>query len=508
MKKFTTFGAAIVVGALLFSGAGAAVAAEPSEWSDPVDVTAHGFAAYDQQLAVLPDGSLVAVWMWKAFSGDNSSIQTSTSGDNGATWSAAIDLTDGSDNANQPQVAVSPDGSVTVIWQEFIDGAWIARTRMSATPGTNWPTSAMSLSAAGGSVDDLRLAVSSDGLATVVWRRYSGSEWIVQTRTSDTSSAFGSDLPIDLSEVGENAYDPQLAVSSDGSVTVVWRRSNGSNDIVQTRTSDTPGTSWPNSAIDLSEVGYNAYNQALAVSSDGSVTVVWRRANGTNTIVQTRTSETPGTSWPTSAIDLSATGQDADNPKVAVSSDGSVTVVWRRSNGAEDIVQTKTSTTPSTDWPTSAIDLSATGQFASEPELAVGPDGSLLAVWVWSSGGRTFIQGSDSNDNGATWSTSVEISSTDFTEDRASAAYSADGTPIAAWSARIASSGALMETMADSDEPGGFIEFSYRLTADNAAAGLPATGAPVPVPLAIGGVLALMVGAGVLVWSRARVTTK
>ena len=61
-------------------------------------------------------------------------------------------------------------------------------------------------------------------------------------------------LPVNLSATGQNAYDPQVAMSSDGTYqTITWRRSNGTNDIIQAATSSDNGATW--TTTDLSATG-------------------------------------------------------------------------------------------------------------------------------------------------------------------------------------------------------------------------------------------------------------
>jgi hypothetical protein len=76
--------------------------------------------------------------------------------------------------------------------------------------------------------------VSSTGLATAVWYRWNGSEDIIQSSTSQNGGAWST--PIDLSATGQDAYDPEVTVSSTGLVTAVWYRWNGSSDIIQSST--------------------------------------------------------------------------------------------------------------------------------------------------------------------------------------------------------------------------------------------------------------------------------
>ena len=77
-----------------------------------------------------------------------------------------------------------------------------------------------------------------------------------------------------------------MATDSSGNSHVAWRRSNGSNQIVQYVKIDSSGT--PGTVEDLSATGQSAYNLHLTTDSSGNSHVVWRRSNGSNFIIQYR----------------------------------------------------------------------------------------------------------------------------------------------------------------------------------------------------------------------------
>src|SRR5436190_23628568 len=68
-----------------------------------------------------------------------------------------------------------------------------------------------------------------------------------------------------------------------------------------------------------------------------------------------------------SPVDVSTTGQDAIVPQVAMDAAGDAMAVWRRSNGANNIVQA--AVRPAGGSFGAAIDVSATGQDADQPQV-------------------------------------------------------------------------------------------------------------------------------------------
>jgi hypothetical protein len=75
----------------------------------------------------------------------------------------------------------------------------------------------------------------------------------------------------------------------------------------------------------------------VAFDASGNALAVWDRSNGTNQIVQS--SFRPAGGAFAAPVDLSATGQDASAPQVAFGASGKAIAVWQRSNGTNEIVQ-------------------------------------------------------------------------------------------------------------------------------------------------------------------------
>src|SRR6202011_2252964 len=89
--------------------------------------------------------------------------------------------------------------------------------------------------------------------------------------------------PVDVSATGQNAFRPHVAFDAAGDSVAVWIRSNGTNNIVQAAIRPAGGSFAP--VVDLSAAGQNANQPRVSISPAGDAIVVWQRSNGTNTIV-------------------------------------------------------------------------------------------------------------------------------------------------------------------------------------------------------------------------------
>jgi LPXTG-motif cell wall-anchored protein len=247
--------------------------------------------------------------------------------------------------------------------------------------------------------------VDSTGLVTAVWTRKVGTDYIIQSSTSQSGRAWVG--PDDVSIAGVYASNPKVTVDSSGLVTAVWVRDDGNHEIIQSSTSQSGGP-WSSPPANLSAIGEDASSPQVTVDSDGLATAVWQRSNGANTIIQSSTSLN-GVPWSSPPANLSAIGEDASSPQVTVDSDGLATAVWQRFQGGTRFIQSSSSLEGGT-WST-GVNVSLSGDNSFNSQVTVDSNGLVTAIWE-RSGTQKRIQSSTSLD-GVTWSTPVNLFITD-----------------------------------------------------------------------------------------------
>jgi hypothetical protein len=351
------------------------------------------------QVVVDSDGRATVVW--DRNNGDNYIVQSSTSLDGGE-WAAPDDLSATGANAVVPQVSVNADGTAVAVWSRSNGSNTIIQSSTSINGG-EWSTPVDDLSEVGGDAFHPQVTVDATGTAIAVWSRSNGTNTIIQASTRPSGGSWST--PVDLSAAGEDATNPQVTVDADGTAIAVWTRSNGTNDIVQASTRPSGG-SWTTPADNLSEAGQDASAPQVSVDANGTATAVWIRSNGTNDIVQSSTRPRGGP-WSTPVANLSEAGEDAGTPQVAVDANGTAIAVWNRSDGSNTIVQA--SSRPSGGSWTTPEDLSEPLGNAFQQQVAVDANGAATVVWNRYDGSNFIIQSSRSAD-GVTWDTPVDLS--------------------------------------------------------------------------------------------------
>jgi len=296
-------------------------------WGAPVTISALGASAAQPQITT--DGTTITA-VWRRYDGPVSLIQTVRSTDAGATWSAPVTLSTAGANARAAQIVT--DGiTTTVIWARDDGSDFRLQSVSSTDSGATW-SAPVTISDAGGSVEEPQF-VTDGSTMTAVWSQFDGSYTRTQTSSSVDDGATWS-APVTLSGGGADAYNAQVA--TDGTTIIAaWIRSPGTGTHIQVATSTDAGATWSAPAT-ISDTAQSAGSPHL-VSEGGEVTAVWERFDGSNGRIQASTSTDAGVTWSTPDT-LSVAGQTANAPKV-VAAGSTLVVAWFRHDGTSDRIQ-------------------------------------------------------------------------------------------------------------------------------------------------------------------------
>ena len=388
-------------GAVLVGVVSAPALAATGSWSTPVNLSAAGANAQDPQIIVDAAGNAIAVWY--RGDGSNDVVQTSSSRDGGVTWSTSEDLSPAGVIAQNPQVSVDSTGNAIAVWKGWNAGIDVVQSRSSTDGGVTWSTPAADIYSDGGTAFNPQISVAADGTAYAVWYRWNGSNDIVQSAWS-TDGGLTWSTPENLSTDGGTAIAPQISVDAEGTAIAAWIRSDGSNFIVQSRSSSDGGVTWSTPTENLSADVSDAYGPQLRAYGAGNAIAVWT-VSGT---VQSAWSSDGGVTWSTPE-DLSAADGYAEDPQVSVTAAGNAIAIWRRDDDFSNHVQSAWSNDGGVTWST-PVDLSASGGGAGSPQISVDAAGNVFAIWRRSDGGDSIVQSAWSSDGGVTWSTPADLS--------------------------------------------------------------------------------------------------
>jgi len=380
-------------------------------------------------------------------------------------WSRSITVAAPDPNLGSPAIAIGRQGAAVAAWTRGLaPGTELGFGRVASgrrvfaryrRPGASFGP-AIAISPAGADADTVRAGIDDRGRALLLWERAtvppayrsSGSKGAVYlTRLVPGRRP----VTVRLSPRGVAAASPALAVAPDGSAVAAWWETTswGIFGSVRHRVVAAAGTTAgameprPLSAPGaVYGVRPDTSAPSVAMAASGAAAVAWRRMeapNGQCCVVVEAATLRPATGFgPVVQVARGTGGEDAQDVRAAVASDGSPRVVWRRPDSpyaggcCSVLLAWAPGSTPALVTPSKAdirepvalglagdrlavgwiegppgadssarqparvrvavaaagvgfagaATLSAHGREADDPRLAAGPDGVLVAAWA------------------------------------------------------------------------------------------------------------------------------
>jgi len=412
----TTVGAALA----LSIGVLAAPAAASAAWSTPADLSNSGEDAVVPVVAVDDDGDAVFAWHRSDGVNDRVEFQTRTAA---GMLGVAQRLSRAGQPASDQQVAITPGGDAVFTWVRSDGTNDLVQARALSASGVL--SRVRTLSDPGHDANDPQVAVDPDGDAVVVWTRHDGTEERIQASTVRASGRVSG--PFDLSDPGGYALHPDVAVDDAGNAVVTWTRNDGDDDRVQVITRSAAGVvSVP---LTLSDDGGDAHSPHVEVDGDGDAYLTWAHFDGISFRIQSLLLDASGTPGITHSI--SDEGAFAGNPELAVDDNGDAVIVYERPDGIGGRWIEGVKMSPADTVGTPEI-LSDTSEVAAIPDVAVDDDGDGVVTWHRFDGSDNRIQAATIAANGV-FGTPETLSDAGERAAGDQVAVDADGDAIVAW---------------------------------------------------------------------------
>jgi hypothetical protein len=172
-------------------------------------------------------GNATAVWVGRVpngrrFSAYGRRIQTATRPPGGI-WSAPVSISKAGHRLVQdPQIAVSPQGDATAIWQRS-NGSYLVVQGATRPAGGGWSRPVDITTGHGRGGQHLQLVVDSWGNATAIWEGYDtrpGPNFAIQAAKHPLGGAWS--RPTDISRWTNGLGEPQIAADPQGRSTAIW----------------------------------------------------------------------------------------------------------------------------------------------------------------------------------------------------------------------------------------------------------------------------------------------
>jgi len=295
----------------------------------PKNVSNNSGGSDESSLAVDSSGNINVVW--EDFTSGQDEIYFSRSLDGGSTWSAIIQLSDSTGDSDEPCIALDSSGNISVAWEEGAPPEEIF-FRHSQDNGASW-SAAVNISNTSGDSDDPKIAVDSSGNINVVWQDDdSGNNDTHFTRSEDNGATWSQVK--NVSDSTDDSHDPDIAVDNSGNINVVWEEYTPTDSEVYYSRSTDNGASW-SQIKNISNNAADSWDPDIAVDSAGNINVVWEDFTPGNDDIYFSRSIDDGSTW-TAVLNISNNSGDADEPAIAVDSAGNINIAWEDDTPGND----------------------------------------------------------------------------------------------------------------------------------------------------------------------------
>ncbi|MDH6532409.1 hypothetical protein M2119_000646 [Aurantimicrobium minutum] len=349
-------------------------------WSSPVALSASGIASSDATAVRLNNGHFAVAWAEASGPSAVNQIRLISSSDNGASWSTTQTISTAGSNAyaaTKPHLAAFGVSEVAVGFQQSDGTHDRALVRTSSSSLQSW-TQGQTLSATGSDAQFVTPVVNSQGAVVVSWILVA-SDSTKQTQVAGSSN-WNTVTTLTSFAIGGIARVPAVVALPTGAFVVLWAdpdAASNPNFVVTAQKSSDAGLTW-DVGIGISSAAFP--NEITAVvTPEGGISAAWSMGTGGYTYIQSSYSS------PTASPSPSPSSSSSSSPSSSSSS-------------------TPTSTGAGISW-TPLVDVSpvGTGQFYTNPQLAVSPDGTVAMVLVQNVNSTISTGFAESTDNGVTW---------------------------------------------------------------------------------------------------------
>ena len=270
-----------------------------------------------------------------------------------------------------------------------------------------WQLPATTLSEPGEGALRPDVAIDPTGRTTVVWYGGAPGDFAVKAATRPAGSKTFS-TPVDVSEPGPDTgqVEPEVQTGPDGRTVVTWAA-----DGLVWASSRAAGSNSFSEPVQVSLApGLSALPRVVIHPQYGALIAWQNQLTNDNYLIEFVKEEAPGSNQFTVPIGLSAQGEIAAGVDLTVGSDGRATVVWYRDDGTGRFVaQAATSTANLTSF-SSPLNLSSPSvELPTPPQVTSGPDGSTTTVWAAWTGTETVIQSRTRPEGSVFFAPSVNI---------------------------------------------------------------------------------------------------
>jgi len=368
-------------------------------------------------------------------------------------------ISDNSGASRYPSMAIAPNGTPYVAWRD--DNGGNGEIYVRRWNGSSWEGVGTG-SASGGGISDNSgssafpsVAIAPDGTPHVAWQDYSGGgDYEIYVRRWSGSTweevGLGSASGGGISDNSGGSYAPSVAIAPNGTPYIAWEDASGGDREVYVRRWN--GSIWEEigtgsaSGGGISDNSGDSWFSSVAITPDGTPYVAWQDDSGGDNEIYVR--RWNGSTWEEVGLGSASGGGISNNsggsyaPSMAIAPGGTPYIAWEDWSGGDAEIYMRRWN--GSGWEelgagsASGGGISNNNDSSFDPSVAIASDGTPYVAWEDFSGGDGEIyvrrwNGSGWEEVGAGSATSGGISDNSGGSYNASAAIAPDGVPYVAW---------------------------------------------------------------------------
>lgn len=163
-----------------------------------------------------------------------------------------------------------------------------------------------------------------------------------------------------------------------GKAIAVWQQSDGTRDNIWSNRY-IPGSGWDAAELIETDNAGNADNPQVAINSNGSAVAVWSQSDGTRFNIWSNRYES-GSGWGTAELIETDNVGNAEEPQVAMDNFSNAMAVWSQSDGTRNNIWSNLNISGS-GWGTPELIETYNAGDAFKQQAAINSTGNVIAVW-------------------------------------------------------------------------------------------------------------------------------
>jgi hypothetical protein len=316
-------------------------------------------------------------------------------------WSSPQIIGNSEKFATRPNTVINDAGDVAVVWLEInnnndriikfnerVDGTWVGEINISDSAQIKELPS---------------IDYNNNNDVIISWQEWDiddSGRFDVVGKFRNGSDASFSNLET-YTDLSNHSGFSQVAINDNGDVIVYWRQASGAfvSDqtqsaigVLKARYRNLDGSL--ESTVDLSPPGEDSLNASTELTAPRVVfkgenaAVTWWGVNENHNIIYASIM-VDKTTWNSTA--LTTPGKSADLSSIAMDDKGTIAVVWQRTDGLHQRIQSKLYNPTIASW-SAVMTLSTLGVNAIHPDISVDGNGGATAAWTeWNSASGRYL---------------------------------------------------------------------------------------------------------------------